>query len=400
MANCNQPVRNDSTNPCHQRRSNSAIRKRFCRESSLIGLSLLVAYCFGFPLAAQTELPPMAAEPQQLDEETKPAETVDPAELLEGLRLTPKALRMATEKVRPSLVTIESFGGATAVEGRIGGIRRQGEGNSTGLLISSEGHIVTSTFNFIRKPPVIMVVTSDGTRHVAKMLGSDQTRKICVLKIEGPVDLPLPEFTPVDELAIGQWAVSLGVGYGDKNPAASTGIVSALNRAGGRAVQTDANISPANYGGPLLDIQGRVIGVCVPLNPRSQAAGAGVEWYDSGIGFAIPLAGSDRLLEKLKAGEDIRPGFLGVQMKTEPIEGGGVAIESVQDDSPAAKGGIEAEDVIIAVNDQPIDGMPKLRTLIQRMVEGEVVTMRVRRGEEELDLEVTLGSTPDAESQE
>ena len=314
--------------------------------------------------------------------------------IVEGLRLAPAALRQAAEKVRPALVTIESFGGATTIEGRIGGIRRQGEGNSTGILISSEGHIVTSTFNFIRRPPVIMVVTHDGKRHVAKMLGRDDTRKICILKIEGPIEFQLPEFAPVDEIQIGQWAVSLGVGFGDKNPAVSIGIISAKNRVSGRAVQTDANISPANYGGPLVDIEGRVIGVCVPLSPRSSAEGAGVEWYDSGIGFAVPLAGNEDVLEKLKSGQDIKPGYLGVQMK--PNEGGnpGVVIESVVDDSPAAKAGLQKDDVLLKVDGEEFADLAALQKIIRSKLAGESVTLTIQRGDDSIEQEVTLGEAP------
>ena len=182
---------------------------------------------------------------------------VDPVQAME---LTAKAFLAAITKIRPQLVTIESFGGVSAVQGRIGGIRSQGEGNTTGLLISKEGHIVTSTFNFIQSPPVITVITGDGKRRVAKMLGKDEIRKLCVLKIEPYDEIELPEFAQTDSLKVGQWAISVGVGYGDVNPAMSSGIISAKNRIGGRAIQTDANISPANYGGPLLDISGTSLG--------------------------------------------------------------------------------------------------------------------------------------------
>ena len=90
---------------------------------------------------------------------------------------TAQAFRAAVAKVRPSLVTIESFGGVGAVQGRIGGIRKQGEGNTTGILISDEGHIITSSFNFIKSPPVITIKTSDGERRVAELLGETKRGK-------------------------------------------------------------------------------------------------------------------------------------------------------------------------------------------------------------------------------
>jgi len=202
----------------------------------------------------------------------------------ETMQATAKAFRIAEAKTEPLLVTIESYGGVGTKQGKIGGIRKQGEGNTTGVLIGSEGYIITSTFNFVTEPLIITVVTSDGVRRVARMMGRDDSRKICLLKIDDISDLPKfanPETAKLDELKVGQWALSMGVGYGDRSPAVSMGIISAKNRIGGRAVQTDANISPANYGGPLIDIQGRLIGICVPLNPQSSAVGAGVEWYET-----------------------------------------------------------------------------------------------------------------------
>src|SRR5262249_41731663 len=139
-----------------------------------------------------------------------------------------------------------------------------------------DGYIITSTFNFLKRPPVITVVFPDGKRHVAKLLGRDDTRKLCLLKVDGVQSLPVPEFVPRSELKVGQWAVAVGVGYGDGSPALSAGIISAASRISGKAVQTDANTSPANYGGPLVDLDGRVIGVCVPLSPGSKEVAGGV----------------------------------------------------------------------------------------------------------------------------
>ena len=190
--------------------------------------------------------------------------------------------------------------------GRIAGTSKPGIGPTTGLIVSEDGHILTSTFNFRHQPRIITVILRSGQKHVAKLLGRDDTRRICVLKIDTDEKLPLVQQVPVEQLRVGQWAISVGVGYGDFEPAVSAGIISARNRHHGRAVQTDANISPANYGGPLVAIDGRVIGICVALHPDGEGDAAGVEWYDSGIGFAIPLNGLDESLTKLKAGEDIR----------------------------------------------------------------------------------------------
>src|SRR6185295_1841033 len=96
----------------------------------------------------------------------------------------------------------------------------------------------------------------------------------------------------------------------------TVGIVSALGRMFGKVIQTDADVSMANYGGPLVDIRGRVLGLVVPMAPHGASEVAGAEWYDSGIGFAVPLASLADRIERMKKGEDQRPGLLGISMAT------------------------------------------------------------------------------------
>ncbi len=315
--------------------------------------------------------------------------------VLETMSLTSRAFRSAVNRVRPSLVTIESFGGVSAIQGRIGGIRKKGEGNTTGILISQEGHIITSTFNFIQSPPVITVITDDGQRRVAKLLGRDDTRKICLLKIESFDGIQLPETVDESEVRVGQWAISAGVGYGDVNPAISSGIISAKNRIGGRAVQTDANISPANYGGPLLDIEGRLIGVCVPLNPQNQSLGAGVEWYDSGIGFAIPMSSIKQVIERLKNSERIYPAFLGVRTEPSP-DGRGVRVAEVIVGSAAKEAGLGHGDIILKINDSEVNDIQELKKILSRMEAGSEIKIEFESSLEETTRteKVVLGQPP------
>ncbi len=317
--------------------------------------------------------------------------------LLRGTLLSPKAFRAAAKKIEPALVKIDSFGGISTVAGRIGGIRKQGEGNTTGVMISPDGYFVSSSFNFVNQPPVITVVTSDGKRRVADLLGRDETRRICLLKIrstkENPVkDMPVPTFVDPKDVKVGQYAISVGYGYGDDTAAVSQGIISANNRAGGRAIQTDANISPANYGGALVDIRGRLLGVCVPLNPRAPSVTAGVEWYDSGIGFAIPLHGLEGIIEKLKDKKTvISPAYLGVQGQFSVVNVG-VKIKKVL--GPAKAAGIKKGDVIVAIGDKIIRDMTDLRFALSRNVAGDTISVTVRRKEEEQKIEVKLGKAP------
>lgn len=313
--------------------------------------------------------------------------------LTRGTLLAPKAFRAAAAKVQPSLVRIEGFGGiAAGVDG--GGYQAPGEGPTTGLVISSDGYIVTSTFNFLRKPPIITVVDASGRRHVAKLLGRDETRRICLLKVDGVSDWAVPELASHDELKVGQWVVATGIGFGAGQPALSAGIISATSRISARAVQTDANLSPANYGGPLIDLDGRVVGVCVPLSPQGNSDAAGAEWYDSGIGFAVPLAGLDSVLAALKEGKTLQPGFLGVQTQPGGDPPTGAVVKQVVPDSPAAKAGIAIEDRIVSVGGVEVQDVTHLRTVIGRFLAGDKVEVVVQRGEEKKTLGAELAVAP------
>jgi serine protease Do len=315
-------------------------------------------------------------------------------DVVTGIRLAPQAFREATAKVRPSIVRIEGFGGVASAKS--GGYSAPGEGPTTGLIISADGYIITSTFNFLRKPPVITVVRADGQRHVAQLLGRDETRKICLLKVEGAADWPVPELSAREKLKVGQWAVAIGVGFGAAEPVLSAGIISATSRNSGKAVQTDANTSPSNYGGPLLDLDGRVIGICVPLSPGSRETAAGAQWYDSGIGFAVPLDGLDGVLAHLKAGDRLEDAFLGVRAKPFGDPPTGAEVEEIVAGSPAAAAGLAAKDKIVSFAGTDVLDVPHLATLIGRHVAGDSVEVGVDRGEVKQAFTVKLATPPPA----
>lgn len=313
-----------------------------------------------------------------------------PNDAFKALALSPRAFRAAAETIRPSLVRIEAFGG---IDGKKSAFT-PGEGPSTGLVISDDGWILTSTFNFLKQPPIITVVLADGSRKIAKLHGRDDTRKICLLKIDDAAGLAVPKFAPREELRVGQWVVAVGVGFGDREPALTAGIVSAVHRINDKAVQTDANLSPANYGGPLLDLEGRVVGICAPLSPQSSEAAAGAEWYDSGIGFAVPLAGLDKVLAALKEGKTLSAPFLGVKTKAVDKFAPGAEVMEVVKDSPAEKAGLKKGDVITKFGGQEALDPTHLSTLVKRFVAGDKAAFAYRRGEENLEGEVELTVPP------
>jgi serine protease Do len=316
------------------------------------------------------------------------------SEIIRGTLLAPKAFRAAADKVLPSLVTIEGFGGLAAGSGIGKGIHAPGEGPTTGVVISEDGYILTSTYNFLRKPPVITVRFADGQRKVAKLLGRDETCKLCVLKVAGISGLAVPEFAPRDEAFVGQWVVALGIGFGDAEPSLTAGIISATSRISSKAIQTDANLSPANYGGPLVDLDGRIVGICVPLSPGGKQEGAGAEWYDSGIGFAVPIAGNEKIIESMKEQKTLAYPFLGVETKADGMPLIGAIVQKVLPDSPAAKAGLQRGDDIVSVGGTRIIDPGHLAIVIGRYVAGDQVEVVVLRGAEELTLTAELAVVP------
>ncbi len=159
----------------------------------------------------------------------------------------------------------------------------------------------------------------------------------------------------------------------------SVGILSALDRVWGRAIQTDAKISPNNYGGPLVDVQGRVLGVLVPLSPEAQDELAGAEWYDSGIGFAVPLEDILQRLDTLRSGQNLKPGILGISLKSSDLYTNKTEIGAVQFKSPAADAGLKVSDTIVEINGVAIERPLQLKHALGPLYAGDTVRLVAMR---------------------
>lgn len=261
---------------------------------------------------------------------------------------------------------------------------------TTGLIVSADGYVLTSTFNLGKRPKFVKVRLADGREFPADVLGRDFSRGVALLKIPAK-DLPVPEIADPAAARIGQWTLALGRSFGGNRPNVQYGILSAKDRIMGRALQTDAALSPANYGGPLIDIGGRVLAINVPLSSEGDAADAGM--YDSGIGFAVPVADVMGHLDRLKKGENLYPGFLGVVFEADG-KLGGAAIKEVVADGPAGKAGLRKGDLITHVGGAATDSQYRFRFEIGRRIAGDTVELTVKRGAETLKLPVTLGRRP------
>lgn len=301
---------------------------------------------------------------------------------------TESAIKAAVERVAPTIVRIETSGGAEVIGSGRQGVRK-GVGPTTGLIVSADGYIMTSSFNFANKPSSIYVsIPGRPDKLVAKTIATDTTRMLTLLKVDAK-DLPVPTAAKKAEIKIGQWSVALGRALGvDENalPSVSVGIVSALGRMYGKALQTDAKVSPINYGGPVIAVDGTVQGILVPASPRGDTEVAGVEWYDSGIGFAVPLEDIFAVLPRMKKPEDLQRGLLGITGKTDDLYLEVVTVGTVAPDSAAAKAGIQPDDVISAIDGKPIQNYSQLQHILGPKYAGDAIALQVTRDGQVIDI--------------
>jgi len=316
-----------------------------------------------------------------------PFQTASGQERPDLTALEEQAFKEAVALAEPSIVRIQTVGGLDRV-GRI----LTSTGPTTGLIVSEDGYIISSAFNFISKPASVLVEFADGRRFPADVIATDRSRMLTLLKIEAQ-NLKPARPVPTDEMAVGQWAIAAGRTYDPETPNVSIGIVSALNRVWGKALQTDAKVSPVNYGGPLINIEGKVMGVLVPLSTSARTATAGVEWYDSGIGFAVPLEDVYEILETLKQGEDLHPGLMGVNFRRNDLKEGELKIDMVRPDSPAYRAGMRRGDVLVSVDGHPLNRVGHLRHALGTHYAGDTIPVAYRKNGELVETTLTLVKT-------
>jgi serine protease Do len=294
------------------------------------------------------------------------------------------AIRAAVERVAPSVVRIETAGvSETVLASAAEAIPASGP--STGIVVEEGGWVLATSFAVPRDAVEAIVVLPDATvpggqRRVARVVGRDLSRGLVLLRVDGAGLTPVPEWVPCAELAVGQWTIAVGRAWDLAVPSVAVGILSATNRSWGRSVQTDASISPANYGGPLIDISGRVIGILAPLPADTAGMNLGTELYDSGIGFAVPLADMLRVLPRLKNGETLSPGVLGIGYSARDPFTGEARIATCRPGSPAAKAGLRAGDLIVTADGRPVTRIAELRHVLAPLYAGDTLTITVERG--------------------
>ena len=283
------------------------------------------------------------------------------------------------------MVQIRTIGGLEEVDRTL-----MPDGPTTGLVISADGWILSSGFNFVQQPASILVTLASGEQAPATLVAKDHSRMLVLLKLQGTHNLAVPEFAAASDVRVGEWAIAVGRTYRADRTNISVGVISAVRRMLGKAIQTDAHVSVANYGGPLVDIYGKVVGIIVPMSPQATSEVAGAEWYDSGIGFAVPLESIEAAIERMKAGADQFPGLLGVSFARGLAQTSPAEMAAVLPNSPAGMAGFRKGDSIVAIDDQPIASQTDLRFALSPRYAGETIRVKAKRGEEQLERTITL----------
>ena len=297
-------------------------------------------------------------------------------------------LRAIRDKVAPSVVAIEVVrrsGEDADPEGRTGSgaagthedYYNRPQGPSTGTVYSADGYILTCAFNVSGDVIKITVITPDGKRHDAKRIGWDGKLDVALLKIDAKDLKPLAP-AKLEDAKQGDFVCVIGRAPEPASPTINLGILSALNRQEGTAVQSDAEINYGNSGGPMVNLAGELIGIVSRVRPRTM-------WGQSGgVGFATKMSEIEKAIEGLKKGQQggeakATGAWIGI-VAAEAKEGQeGVVVDQVLPNSPAEEAGLDQGDLITAIDGQKVKNLDGLKAELGKKPAGMVREMTIRR---------------------
>jgi len=306
------------------------------------------------------------------------------------------SISAAAAKIQPSVVTIDVSS-------------QQAQGNGSGVIIRNDGYIVTNdhVVSVAANGGTMTVLTNDGQQAKATIVGRDTSDDLAVIKVSGLKNLTAATFGKSGNLVVGQSVVAVGAPLGLANTVTS-GIVSNTARpvrsgdndqAVFDAIQTDAAINPGNSGGALADLNGNVVGInaaiATPNTGGLQIPGQDTQSGSIGIGFAIPADEVSRIAAQLISTGKATHAVIGVQVASQQNSSqttAGATLNKVDANSPAAKAGLKAGDVVTRVDTQRIDDADALIAAIRSHAAGEKVSLTYTRAGQSKTVQVTLGS--------
>jgi putative serine protease PepD len=299
--------------------------------------------------------------------------------------------RAARDGVVEITVTTSSSSGSDNSPFPFGGSQRS-QAQGSGWVYDSSGHIVTND-HVVAGASKISVAFADGSKYSAKVVGTDPSTDLAVLKVEAPSSKLHPlSVGDSGSLEVGDGVVAIGAPFG-LDETVTSGIVSALNRdissqnnfTISGAIQTDAAINHGNSGGPLLNMQGQVVGVTTQI--ESDSGG------NEGVGFAVPSNTISQVVSKLVKGEKVEHPYLGVFIQS-ASSGTGAQVARLNGGSPAAKAGLKAGDVITSFAGETIASPADLTAAVASKQPGDKVNVTYVRNGKSHTTEITLGTRP------
>jgi serine protease DegQ len=281
---------------------------------------------------------------------------------------------------------------------RLDGRPRQASNLGSGVIVSSNGYILTN-HHVIEAADEIQVALANGQTLPARVVGADPETDLAVLKISANA-LPAITFAQADSLKVGDWVLAVGNPFG-VGQTVTAGIVSALGRTHlgintfENFIQTDAAINPGNSGGALVDASGHLVGVNSAIYSRTGGS--------QGIGFAIPVSIARQVMEQIIKSGSVTRGWVGIEVQDLTPELAesfglkateGALIAGVLKGGPADNGGVRPGDILLAVNGSAVDDSASLLNLIAALKPGENARLTVSRKQQSLDLKVAVGRRP------
>ena len=335
----------------------------------------------------------------------------------------PASFADLTEQLQPAVVNISTrqrvqvatgnplagtpfeglFGGQGGSGGNGGAQTREAQSLGSGFLISADGYVVTNNHVITAEGKgeieSITVTLADGTEFPATLVGRDSQSDLAVLKISAGKTLPFVKFGDSRAARVGDWVIAIGNPFGLSGTVTS-GIISAVYRNTGsgaydRYLQTDASINRGNSGGPLFDMKGNVIGI---NNAIFSPTGGSI-----GIGFAIPAEIASPIVERLRSGQTIERGYLGVQIQsvTEDLADSlglprnrGEFIQTVQPGKAAANAGLQPGDVVVKIDGKDVTPEQTLSFIVANIAPGKRIPIELIRDGKRMSLTAVVGKRP------
>lgn len=278
------------------------------------------------------------------------------------------------------------------------------QSRGSGFIITSDGYVVTN-HHVIEGATSVVVQTYSGASYEATVKGYDSNNDVALLKVEAE-NLPAVTYGSSDNLQVGDQVVAIGNPLGELTFSMTVGYVSAKDRVvntEGDAItmlQTDAAINAGNSGGPLFDMNGKVIGIITAKYSGNSSSGASIE----GLGFAIPIDDVTSILSDLKQFGYVKGAYMGVNIRDVNAgaqEGGvssGAYVTNVMSGLAAEKAGVKVGDIIVDLGGYSVDSVTSLTRMLRRFEPGQTVSLTVVRNGQKVYLAIPLGERPSEEA--